>query len=346
MALQSRQTIGENKVFSTREHTGKVELVGKEEPCHLPRARHVLAKEIDGLERLKNSLDSGFDAAVDAILATVGRVIVTGMGKSGHVAGKIAATLASTGTPAQFVHPAEASHGDLGMLTSGDLCLALSNSGETAELAHIITYTRDRGIPLVAITGRADSTLARRADIALAIPPIEEACAIGMAPTTSTTCAMALGDALAVALMQARRFDQHAFRQFHPGGSLGALLLTVGDIMHTGEALPLVPPDCPMSDVLLVMSAKGFGVAIVTEQSRPVGVITDGDLRRHMGDLLNRVAQDVCTLNPQSIPPSTLVIDALDTMNRTGITTLCVTGTDLSEFGLVHIHDCLRIHRG
>ena len=312
---------------------------------HLAEARRVLTQEIDGLERLKNSLDSRFDVAVAAILDTKGRVVVTGMGKSGHVAGKIAATLASTGTPAQFVHPAEASHGDLGMLRSGDLCLALSHSGETAELAHIITYTLDRGIPLVAVTGRVDSTLARRADIVLAIPPIEEACAIGMAPTTSTTCAMALGDALAVALMQARGFDQNAFRQFHPGGSLGALLLTVGDIMHTGEALPLVPPDCPMGDVLLVMSAKGFGVAIVTEQGRPIGIITDGDLRRNMGKLLELAAGDVCTLAPQSIPPSALVTDALATMNERGITAICVFGEESSLLGLVHIHDCLRIHR-
>ena len=332
--------------YTNTELTMTSSMYRKGEDSHLSRAKQVLAKEIDGLERLKNSLDSRFDAAVTAILDTKGRVIVTGMGKSGHVAGKIAATFASTGTPAQFVHPAEASHGDLGMLTAGDLCLALSNSGETAELAHIIAYTSDRGIPLVAITGRANSTLARRADVALTIPPVEEACAIGMAPTTSTMCAMALGDALAVALMQARGFDQKAFRQFHPGGSLGALLLTVGDIMHTGEALPLVPPECPMSEVLLLMSAKGFGVALIADQTRAIGIITDGDLRRHMGDLLDRVARDVCTPDPQSIPPGTLVIDALATMNRNNVTTLCVTGSELSLLGLVHIHDCLRIHRG
>jgi KpsF/GutQ family protein len=287
-------------------------------------------------------LDGAFSKAVQTILSVQGRVIVTGMGKSGHVGTKIAATLASTGTPAQFVHPAEASHGDLGMLTSADLCLALSNSGETAELADMISYTRRQRIPLIGITGRAGSTLAVQADVALIIPPVEEACAIGMAPTTSTTCAMALGDALAVALMKARGFNQEAFRLFHPGGSLGALLLTVADIMHTGEALPVVAPQTPMGQVLLVMSAKGFGVALVTADDRLHGIITDGDLRRHLDGLLDHAAAEVCTQNPATISPDLLVVDALAMMNQQAITTLCVADGQRNLLGLVHIHDCLR----
>jgi len=304
-------------------------------------ARSVLATEAAALTRLAEELPADFDAVVARLLALPGRVIVSGMGKSGHVANKIAATLASTGTPAQAVHPGEASHGDLGMITRNDAVILISNSGETRELADMIAYCTRFEIPLVAVTRRADSTLACAADHLLQLPDAPEACAIGMAPTTSTTLTMALGDALAVALMQHRGFDRESYHAFHPGGTLGAQLLHVSAIMHRDGALPIVTPDTPMGETLVVMSAKGFGVAAVVEGGVLTGVITDGDLRRNLDGLTNHTAGEVATANPRSISPDALLPEALAEMNAHKIGALMVT--DQGQLvGLIHIHDLLR----
>tara|TARA_R100000750_G_scaffold62405_1_gene56074 strand:+ start:1070 stop:2023 length:954 start_codon:yes stop_codon:yes gene_type:complete len=305
-------------------------------------ARTVLATESAALARLGDELPDSFDAVVARLLQVQGRVIVSGMGKSGHVANKIAATFASTGTPAQGVHPGEASHGDLGMITPSDAVILISNSGETRELADMIAHCARFSIPLVAMTKGADSTLSRAADFVLLMPDAPEACAIGMAPTTSTTMAMALGDALAVAMMQSRGFDRSSFAAFHPGGTLGAQLLHVSAVMHRGEELPLVHEDTPMSECLLVMSQKGFGVAaLVDEGARLMGIITDGDLRRNMEGLMDRRAGQVATLGPLVTAPDTLLIEALGIMNTTKRTVLLVTDGD-RLVGLLHIHDALR----
>lgn len=276
------------------------------------------------------------------ILAAKGRVIVSGMGKSGHVARKIAATFASTGTPAHFVHPAEASHGDLGMMIRGDVVLVLSNSGETPELADLVAYTRRFSIPLIAIASRADSALMQAADVQLLLPQVPEACGVGIVPTTSTTMMLGLGDALAIALMKARDFTPEHFRLFHPGGRLGARLSHVRDLMHGRERLPLVAPDAAMGDVLLAITGAGFGVAGVAEGDRLLGVITDGDLRRNMDGLLARSAGEVMTSHPSTIHPDALAEEAVAQMNERKITCLFVTGEDNALLGLIHIHDCLR----
>ncbi|MFP7572454.1 SIS domain-containing protein [Marivita sp. S2033] len=304
-------------------------------------ARQVLATEAAALTRLAEELPADFDTVVTRLLDLPGRVIVSGMGKSGHVASKIAATLASTGTPAQAVHPGEASHGDLGMITRKDAVILISNSGETRELADMIAYCTRFDIPLIAITKREGSTLARAADHVLLLPDAPEACPLRMAPTTSTTLTMALGDALAVALMQHRGFDRDSFNAFHPGGTLGAQLLRVSAVMHRDEALPVVAPDTPMGETLVVMSAKGFGVAAVVDDDRLVGVITDGDLRRNLDGLTGRSAGEVATPTPRSIAPDALLTEALAEMNAHKIGALMVTenGTLL---GLIHIHDLLR----
>lgn len=305
-------------------------------------ARRVLATESAALTQLSEALPQDFDAVVARILALKGRVIVSGMGKSGHVANKIAATLASTGTPAQGVHPGEASHGDLGMITAADAVVLISNSGETRELADMIAYCTRFAIPLIAMTKRADSTLARTADHLLLMPDAPEACAIGMAPTTSTTMTMALGDALAVALMEARGFDKARYHAFHPGGTLGAQLLHVSAIMHRGDKLPVVTSDTPMPDTLVEMSGKGFGVAAVVDQGLLQGIITDGDLRRNMEGLMSQTAGDVATPNPLTIAPDSLLTEALGEMNRLKRTALLVVDAGGALIGLVHIHDLLR----
>ena len=303
-------------------------------------ARRVIRTEAEGLALLAEGLGDSFDRAVETILAAKGRVIVSGMGKSGHVGRKIAATLASTGTPAQFVHPAEASHGDLGMVTAQDVALVLSNSGETPELADLIAHTRRFAIPLIGVASRADSTLLRQSDVALVLPAAPEACGSGIVPTTSTTMTMALGDALAIALMEHRRFTPEHFRTFHPGGKLGARLARVGDLMH--RDLPLVAEDAPMTEALLVMSRKGFGVTGVTDRDgRLTGIITDGDLRRHMEGLLERRASEVMTRDPRTIGPDELAEKALATMQDRRITSLFVLRDGL-PVGLLHIHDFLR----
>ncbi|MFV0332811.1 MAG: SIS domain-containing protein [Tropicimonas sp.] len=307
--------------------------------------RRVLRRETEALAMLTESLGPGFAEAVTLILKARGRVIVSGMGKSGHIARKLAATLASTGTPAHFVHPAEASHGDLGMMAAGDVALLISNSGETPELADMIAYTRRFHIPLIGIAGRAGSTLLERSDVALLLPDAPEACETGIVPTTSTTMTLALGDAIAIALMEHRRFTPEKFRDFHPGGRLGAKLARVGDLMHGVEAVPLVTCDTAMPEALLVMTQKGFGVVGVTDHDgRLQGIVTDGDLRRHMEGLLGLTAADVMTPHPRTIPPEALAEEALAEMNERKITCLFVTGPgdDGQALGILHIHDCLR----
>lgn len=288
-------------------------------------------------------LSEGLVRAVALLLAAKGRVIVTGMGKSGHIARKIAATFASTGTPSHYVHPAEASHGDLGMIQGEDVVLALSWSGETAELANLVDYTRRFQVSLVAITSQAGSSLAQAADVALLLPAVEEACPNGLAPTTSTLLQLAIGDALAVALLEARGFSAQDFRVFHPGGKLGARLKHVRDLMHAGESLPLIPTGALMADALLVMSQKGFGcVGVVDGQQTLLGIITDGDLRRHMGpDLLSQVVDAVMTCKPRVAEPDMLVSEALEKMNSANITALFVVEAGRAV-GVLHVHDLLR----
>jgi len=307
--------------------------------------RRVVGIEAEGLARLADSLGPSFAEAVARMLAARGRVVVSGMGKSGHVARKIAATLASTGTPAQFVHPAEASHGDLGMITPDDVVLLLSNSGETPELADLIAYTRRFAIPLIGVAGRPDSTLLRQSDIAVVLPPAPEACSVGLAPTTSTTMTLALGDALAVALMEHRRFTPEDFRGLHPGGRLGARLATVADLMHSGDDMPLTTTGSGMPEALIEMTRKGFGVVgVVDADGSLVGIVTDGDLRRHMDGLLDRSVAAVMTRAPRTIATTALASEALGTMNARKITTLFATDPEAPgrPAGILHIHDCLR----
>ena len=308
-------------------------------------ARRTLSLEMGGLEKLAASLGADFERAVDvlhSIGAAEGRVIVSGMGKSGHIGVKIAATLASTGTPAYFVHPAEASHGDLGMIRASDVLLMLSWSGETAELHDLVAYGKRFSIPLLAVTSEAGSALARAANVVLLLPKSEEACPNGLAPTTSTVMQLALGDALAVALMERKGFSPAQMREFHPGGALGARLVRVGDVMHTGARLPLVAPDVPMSEALVVMSEKGFGCLGIMEGGRLAGVITDGDLRRHMRpDLLSRKVCEVMTLEPVTVAPDMLIAEALALANRRRITCLFVV-EEGGVCGIAHAHDLLR----
>ncbi|WP_050523088.1 KpsF/GutQ family sugar-phosphate isomerase [Pseudorhodobacter wandonensis] len=308
----------------------------------LTAAAHVLKIEGEALLALAEALPDDFAAVVEQLMACQGRVILSGIGKSGHIARKIAATFSSTGTPAYFVHAAEASHGDLGTISPSDVVIALSNSGETTELGDLIAHTRRFTIPLIAISSRAGSTLALAADLNLTLPPAPEACPLGLAPTTSTTMALALGDALAVALMERRGFEPEHFRTFHPGGRLGARLARVGQLMRGADDLPLVPTDYPMADTLLVMTQKGFGTAGVVENGCLVGVITDGDLRRNMGGLMDKTAIDVATRTPLTAPPEMMAVEAVALMNQNKITMLFVTDADAQPLGILHIHDCLR----
>jgi arabinose-5-phosphate isomerase len=311
----------------------------------LATARRVIDIEARALSALSASLDDSFSAAVDLILKAKGRVIVSGMGKSGHVGRKIAATLASTGTPAQYVHPGEASHGDLGMVTEADVALVLSNSGETPELSDIVAHTRRFGIPLIGVASKGGSTLLRQSDVAILLPAAQEACGTGIVPTTSTTMTLALGDALALALMEHRRFTPEHFRTFHPGGKLGAKLMKVADLMHGQDALPLVPDHLPMSDALLVMSQKGFGVVGVTDPAGMlIGIVTDGDLRRHMDGLLGHTAGEVMTKNPRTVDPHSIAEKAVALMKDKKITCLFVVDPagDGKASGILNIHDCLR----
>ncbi len=312
---------------------------------HITVGKRVISREASALSALSDSLDDSFTEAVDLMLNAKGRIIVCGMGKSGHIARKIAATLASTGAPAHFVHPAEASHGDLGMMAKGDVTLILSNSGETPELSDVIAHTRRFAIPMIGVAGRAGSTLLKQADVALLLPAVEEACDTGVVPTTSTTMTLALGDALAIALMEHRQFTPENFREFHPGGKLGARLSKVQDLMHSGAELPLLSRDTPMSEALLTISQKGFGVAGVTEADGSLcGIITDGDLRRNMSGLLNKTANAVMSQSPKTIGQGELAETAVAAMNERKITCLFVTedGDGGAPIGILHIHDCLR----
>jgi arabinose-5-phosphate isomerase len=305
-------------------------------------AARVLRIEGEAVLRMAEALPADFDAAVEAILDTNGRVILGGIGKSGHIARKISSTLASTGTPSAFVHPAEASHGDLGMIMPGDLVILISNSGETTELRDIVAHVARFSIPLIGISGQEGSTLMQAADYRLTLPEAPEACALGMAPTTSTTLTLALGDALAVAVMERRGFLPEQFRTFHPGGKLGARLSKVSQLMHGVDALPLVEVGTPMSETLVVMSEKSFGIAGVIERGRLVGVISDGDLRRNMAHLMERSAGDVATRNPRVIAPDLLAAEALAMMSENKITALFATDADGRPVGILHLHDCLR----
>ena len=317
------------------------------ENLHLASAFRTLETESEGLAALAAAMADGlgapFASAVDTIRAARGRVIVTGMGKSGHVARKIAATLASTGTPAFFVHAADASHGDLGMITSDDVMLALSWSGETEELKDLINYSRRFRIALIAVTVNLDSTLGKAADIVLVLPATREACPHNLAPTTSSLMQLALGDALAIALLESRGFTARDFGVFHPRGKLGAVLKFVRDVMHPGNAVPLIGRGAPMSEAIVEMSAKGFGCVAVTEPSgKLAGVITDGDLRRHMrADLLQASVDAVMTALPKTVRPDQLASEALQILNSSKITALIVVEAD-RPVGIVHFHDLLR----
>ena len=315
----------------------------------LATGRRVIATEASALgmlgDALGNALGESFVAAIRLMLAARGRVIVSGMGKSGHVGRKIAATFASTGTPAHFVHPAETSHGDLGSIALDDVVMLLSNSGETAELSDLLAYTRRFAIPLIGIAGRADSTLIRQADVGLVLPAAPEACGIGLAPTTSTTMTMALGDALAVALMEHRAFTPEDFRGLHPGGRLGARLATVAQLMHAGAEMPLTTPETPMAEALITMTRSGFGViGVVDGTGARVGIVTDGDLRRNMAGLLERSVGEVMTRAPRTIRTTALASEALGVMNAGKITTLFATTPAAPDrpAGILHVHDCLR----
>lgn len=310
---------------------------------YLESARQVLRNESAAIADIIEILDDSFNKVIDLILGSSGRVIVTGMGKSGHIARKIAATFASTGQPSIFVHPAEASHGDMGMITTQDVVIALSNSGETAELANIIEYTRRYQIPLIALTRRQECTLSHHADFSFILPDSPEACPMNLAPTTSTTMMLAFGDAMAVALLKARRFTEADFKVFHPGGSLGGRLHKVADKMHVGSHLPLVPSQAVMSDAIVLISEKGFGCAgVVNEEQELIGIITDGDLRRHMSpELLNQPVVQVMTKKPTTVESGLLMTEALALMNHKKITALFVVENNV-PIGIIHIHDFLR----
>ena len=308
-------------------------------------AKRTIDKEIEALRIMESELDETLTKALDVMQYTKGRVIVTGMGKSGHIGNKIAATLASTGTPSFFVHPGEASHGDLGMLTKDDVVVAISNSGETKELSDIILYCKRYGIPLIAITKYPDSTLGKTGDIVLKLPDDGEACPLGLAPTSSTTATLVLGDILAVRLLERKGFSKTDFRQRHPGGKLGSFLQKVSDLMHKGSEMPLVKEATSMQDALLEMTSKMLGCVGVTDgNGKLIGIITDGDLRRCLTpDVLNKKASDVMTRNPKTTGPDVLAAEAVNLMNNTGkgITQLFVVDEG-KPVGIIHLHDCLR----
>lgn len=308
--------------------------------------RDTILAEAKALEVLADSLSHAFGEAVQILAGSQGRVVVTGMGKSGHIGRKIAATMASTGTPAMFVHPGEASHGDLGMITPTDTILALSNSGETTELRDIIFYARRFGIPLIGLSGRAKSTLVEASTVALVVPNVGEACPMGLAPTTSTTCMLALGDALAVALLRKRGFSKGDFAVFHPGGKLGSQLARVEELMHQQADVPLVDREATVTAAILEMTDKRLGCVGVTDAGgRLIGIVTDGDLRRHMADdILRRPVWEIMTQAPRTIGPRALAVDALNEMNDTtrGVITALFVVTDGKPVGALHLHDCLK----
>lgn len=306
-------------------------------------ARRVLQIEGNALLALGDALPADFADAVDLILQTRGRLVVSGIGKSGHIGRKIAATFASTGAPSFFVHPAEASHGDLGMITPQDICLIISNSGETSELSDIIAHCGRLMVPIIGISSRPDSTMMRAARLRLTLPDLPEACAIGMAPTTSTTLTLAMGDALAIALMELRGFRREHFHSYHPGGKLGAQLLKVAQLMHGAPEVPQVPKAMPIPEAIVEMTARGFGiVGVVDEAGGLVGVITDGDLRRNLHRLMVSTAIEVASMNPAVVRVDTLAVEALALMNARKVGAVFVLDAQSIPVGILHIHDCLR----
>ena len=312
----------------------------------LDQARSVILTEAAALSELATAIDHSFADAVEMLVAVPGRVVVTGMGKSGHIGRKAAATFAATGTPAIFVHPAEAAHGDLGMLIPGDLLLVLSNSGRTPELYAIVAHAKRLGVRIVAIAAQADSTLMRQADIRLLLPAVREACPANIAPTTSTVLMMAMNDALAIAAMQKRGFSRDGLQTLHPGGQIGVRLQPVTALMHHEAGLPLVTPADPMAEVIMTMTGKCFGIAgVVDALGRLVGVITDGDLRRHADQIMNGVAGEVMTAAPVTIDISATAEDAVELMNEHRITSLFVVPANSNgrPVGLVHVHDLMRL---
>lgn len=309
-------------------------------------AKRTIDMEIEAVRAMETSFDKNLSKALDLLENISGRIIVTGMGKSGHIGTKVAATFASTGTPAFFVHPAEASHGDLGMLTENDVVIAISNGGESKELSDIIIYCKRYGIPLIAITKNPESSLGKAGDILLKLPDYREACPLGMAPTTSTTATLVLGDVLAVCLMERKGFSKLDYKRRHPGGKLGAMLQKVSDLMHTGDAIPLIADTAFMQEAMLTMSSKMLGsVGVVNTSGELIGIITDGDLRRAMSpNILTQKVTEVMTYNPKTISADVLAAEALNTMNNTGkgITQLFVLDDNKKPVGIIHIHDCLR----
>ena len=310
-------------------------------------AARTIQLEIEGLRAVETALNvdlvDGFAEALAILRTCRGRVIVTGMGKSGHIGMKVAGTLSSTGTPASFVHPSEASHGDLGMITRNDVILAFSWSGETVELGNLVSYSRRFAVPLIAVTSNAESTLAKAAEVVLTLPNSKEACPHGLAPTTSTMMQLAVGDCLAVALLESKGFTARDFKVLHPGGQLGARLKVVGDLMHKGDRLPLTAGDMPMAEAIVVMTEKAFGcLGVVDQDGLLAGIITDGDLRRHMGNgLLERRTGEIMTAGPKTVSPDLLASAALEIVNSSSITALFVV-EDARPVGIIHIHDLLR----
>ncbi len=309
-----------------------------------------MAKAVEGISALAArfasdpNLSSSFVKAVELIANSGGRVVVSGVGKSGHVGRKIAATMASTGTSSYFVHPTEASHGDLGMITSDDLLILLSWSGETAELGNMLTYAKRFNVPVISVTSNSESLLARNSAVAITLPKVVEACPHGLAPTTSAMLQLAVGDALAIALLERRGFSAEDFKTFHPGGKLGSQLLLVSELAHSGEAVPLLPIGTAMSDAVIHMSTKGFGVlGIVDEKGLLIGVITDGDLRRHMSQtLLSETVDTIMSRNPRVVKSSILASAAMEFMQAQKVTVLFLVDERGAPTGILHIHDLLR----
>jgi arabinose-5-phosphate isomerase len=310
-------------------------------------AQKALSDEIEGLSLLKEFFNSDFEKAVDAIFNSKGKVVVTGVGKSGHIGRKISATLSSTGTPSYFIHPTEASHGDMGMIEEKDIILAISWSGETTELGNIVKYALENKIKLIGLSSNKESHLAKSSNIALNIPMVEEACPNGLAPTTSTTMQLVIGDAIAISLLNIRDFNKDNFRSLHPGGQLGAALAVVKDVMHSGESLPTSDIGSPMSEALIKISEKGFGCIGVISNNSLEGIITDGDLRRHMGpEILNNKVESIMTKRPQMVSSKLLVSDALKLINNLGIQGLFVTDDGKTPIGFVNFHDLIRVIKG
>ena len=310
-------------------------------------AQKALSDEIEGLSLLKEFFNSDFEKAVDAIFNSKGKVVVTGVGKSGHIGRKISATLSSTGTPSYFIHPTEASHGDMGMIEEKDIILAISWSGETTELGNIVKYALENKTKLIGLSSNKESHLAKSSNIALNIPMVEEACPNGLAPTTSTTMQLVIGDAIAISLLNIRDFNKDNFRSLHPGGQLGAALAVVKDVMHSGESLPTIDIGSPMSEALIKISEKGFGCIGVISNNSLEGIITDGDLRRHMGpEILNNKVESIMTKRPQMVSSKLLVSDALKLINNLGIQGLFVTDDGKTPIGFVNFHDLIRVIKG